>query len=167
MILRPPGSTRTDTRLPYTTLFRSQIDLVVACDTRAIAVVDAARGMDARFTVDANRQRAGDDPQIEFACQFGDPLLNRAAAVGFGDGQLVAFVFAHEREVFGQHGEPRAAAGRLAQQLRGGFEVGDHIIATAHLDRRHRRVHFLRASVLYSPWESIFSNCGLSQPPYT
>src|SRR3546814_8671357 len=68
--------------------------------------------------------------------------------VGFGDGQLVAFVFAHEREVFGQHGEPRAAAGRLAQQLRGGFEVGDHIIATAHLDRSHRRVHFLRASVL-------------------
>src|SRR3546814_15112545 len=42
-----------------------QMDLVIACDTRAIAVVDAARGMDARFTVDANRQRAGDDPQIE------------------------------------------------------------------------------------------------------
>src|SRR3546814_12147306 len=27
-----------------------QMDLVIACDTRAIAVVDAARGMDARFT---------------------------------------------------------------------------------------------------------------------
>src|SRR3546814_19000336 len=87
--------------------------------------------------------------------------------VGFGDGQLVAFVFAHEREVLGQHGEPRAAAGRLAQQLRGGFEVGDHIIATAHLDRSHRRVHFLRSSVLSAECESNLSNCGLSQPPYT
>src|SRR3546814_14792608 len=91
------------------------MDLVVACDTRAIAVVDAARGMDARFTVDANRQRAGDDPQIEFACQFGDTLLNRAAAVCFGDGQLVAFVFAHEREVSGLHGETLAAAGLIVR----------------------------------------------------
>src|SRR3546814_3818592 len=29
MLRRPPGSTRTDTLFPYTTLFRSEIDLVV------------------------------------------------------------------------------------------------------------------------------------------
>src|SRR3546814_20044751 len=38
MILRPPRSTRTDTLFPYTTLFRSGIDVVeVLADGRSIA----------------------------------------------------------------------------------------------------------------------------------
>src|SRR3546814_10698782 len=38
MILRPPRSTRTDTLFPYTTLFRSELDLAVHVHDRQVGV---------------------------------------------------------------------------------------------------------------------------------
>src|SRR3546814_12817856 len=50
MIRRPPRSTRTDTRFPYTTLFRCKIgDQVRAQTARAESAGVAARLSDARF----------------------------------------------------------------------------------------------------------------------
>src|SRR3546814_12307826 len=43
MILRPPGSTRTGTLFPYTTLFRSERARAVACEHRAVAAHDDRR----------------------------------------------------------------------------------------------------------------------------
>src|SRR3546814_10521600 len=65
MIRRPPRSTRTDTRFPYTTLFRSDdgIDgysgftgLAVANDKFALATADRHHGID---SLDACLQRLG------------------------------------------------------------------------------------------------------------
>src|SRR3546814_1278041 len=52
MIRRPPRSTRTDTLFPYTTLFRSLLD--VPCPVGAVVVRDALRGLRRRAGV---RQR--------------------------------------------------------------------------------------------------------------
>src|SRR3546814_1025375 len=52
MIRRPPGSTRTDTLFPYTTLFRSGVDIVFAGQIVAEAPImpDPAQMMDRRIT---------------------------------------------------------------------------------------------------------------------
>src|SRR3546814_4108476 len=78
MIRRPPGSTLTDTRLPYTTLFRSDPHLhAVGGQHFQRAVAGRLRQ---RVRVDAQEQRAV------------DALLLAVLADGLGDGQDVLLV---------------------------------------------------------------------------
>src|SRR3546814_4939986 len=63
MLRRPPRSTRTDTRFPYTTLFRSITARAAGLDAFGVEIAD--------FEVDFARQRLarvrpGDDPQDVF-----------------------------------------------------------------------------------------------------
>src|SRR3546814_14159188 len=63
MIRRPPRSTRTDTLFPYTTLFRSpvelhlRVDLGIALDLVDVAVEDAAIAVAGIGEVEARRER--------------------------------------------------------------------------------------------------------------
>src|SRR3546814_19872269 len=64
MIRRPPRATRTDTLFPYTTLCRSDVDLVTSADRQVRARADTARALalDADRAVGGQRHRpAGRD----------------------------------------------------------------------------------------------------------
>src|SRR3546814_17407637 len=75
MIRRPPGSTRTDTRFPYTTLFRS--DLAAGVSRQRRDHVDAARGLEGGDPL----ARPGDDVvRVDRHARFGhDDRLHRLA----------------------------------------------------------------------------------------
>src|SRR3546814_2202831 len=60
MIRRPPRSTRTDTLLPYTTLFRSGADRVVVARDHELDAVGVAVGVDHGHDGDAQLVRLGD-----------------------------------------------------------------------------------------------------------
>src|SRR3546814_5750183 len=60
MIRRPPRSTRTDTLLPYTTLFRSGADRVVVARDHELDAVGVAVGVDHGHDGDAELVRLGD-----------------------------------------------------------------------------------------------------------
>src|SRR3546814_1924679 len=81
MIRLPPGSTRTDTLFPYTTLFRSLAGAgrIIAIDTRA-APLERARAFGATDVV----QAAIDDPRHE-------ALVDRIRAMTGGRGVDHAF----------------------------------------------------------------------------
>src|SRR3546814_18226597 len=49
MLRRPPRSTRTDTRFPYTTLFRSRYDLIEKNEKHVAAIAKAAKAADGIF----------------------------------------------------------------------------------------------------------------------
>src|SRR3546814_2513691 len=53
MIRRPPRSTRTDTLVPYTTLFRSHTDDVVSSDAKPSVALRAGRKSSMRLAIDA------------------------------------------------------------------------------------------------------------------
>src|SRR3546814_20719060 len=62
MIRRPPRSTRTDTLFPYTTLFRSMIDVFMARPPVALARKSSAMASPAaQFAAFTRRQRSGPD----------------------------------------------------------------------------------------------------------
>src|SRR3546814_8441618 len=74
MIRRPPRSTRTDTRFPYTTLFRSLgVARLLGGDRQDLIVIDARRQIDV----------AGQPPDL---------------AQGFGIVDIAALVLDHQRE---------------------------------------------------------------------
>src|SRR3546814_17609504 len=58
MVRRPPRSTRTDTRFPYTTLFRSQRDLGDL--KRSSVAIDVATAIDQRWHPARADRHAGD-----------------------------------------------------------------------------------------------------------
>src|SRR3546814_15492524 len=74
MIRRPPRSTRTDTLLPYTTLFRSRMAAVA--NDRAQPLADAAAVHDLR-----HRARPGAD-RLHAVALRGATLMAPAAAAG-------------------------------------------------------------------------------------
>src|SRR3546814_1110492 len=76
MTRRPPGSTRTDTLFPYTTLFRSlshamraelqqaPVDIGLLVDWAQAELADADAGRDARIDVQPGLQAWGDERQL-------------------------------------------------------------------------------------------------------
>src|SRR3546814_15619596 len=83
MIRRPPRSTRTDTRFPYTTLFRGLgVARLLGGDRQDLIVIDARRQIDV----------AGQPPDL---------------AQGFGIVDIAALVLDHQRE------RQRIAEGRM------------------------------------------------------
>src|SRR3546814_20122763 len=92
MLLRPPGPTRTDTLVPYTTLFRSQGDDSLPLEHRIPAIAGEAyqQRVDAAALVIAGRVeiRLGID---EFLMLGADaPAVLGLGALGEGRDQLLA-----------------------------------------------------------------------------
>src|SRR3546814_9668855 len=107
MIRRPPGSTLTDTRLPYTTLFRSDPHLHAVGGQHFHRAV--AGRLRQRVRVDAQEQRAV------------DALLLAVLADGLGDGQYVLLVEAAVERT-------AAMAGSAERHpLRGDRRIGLHV----------------------------------------
>src|SRR3546814_12869227 len=75
MIRRPPRSTRTDTLFPYTTLFRSVVDLRAPGD--GLAVGDL-RGADVGVDLELAAHAVDDDVEVQLA----HALDHRLAALG-------------------------------------------------------------------------------------
>src|SRR4029077_14351609 len=83
------------------------------------------------------RHRAPHDPQLQRPRGGGQELLHRTCAVGLGHGALVAVLEADEGEVLRQRRELGAARRRLLELLARLREVGGHVGAGGHLDRRN------------------------------
>ncbi len=79
------------------------------------------------------RQGAADDPQAEAAGGAGKKVLNRAAAGFFAHAHFVGVGLAHEAEIFGQHGQPRALGRGLFEQALGALQIGGDGGAGNHL----------------------------------
>src|SRR3546814_9738406 len=85
MIRRPPRSTRIDTPLPYTTLFRSGVANETAACRAVVAAVDARRCI----AVAGNRQRPGP----------GDRAFSRLRHQHLGAGRRIVFAACGNRRL--------------------------------------------------------------------
>src|SRR3546814_3213577 len=121
MIRRPPRSTRTDTLFPYTTLFRSDLQLVVVESVDQIAGDDAVRQRIALRRAERER-RVGErrDPLLvdQIFAMLDDlpvrhqPLPDRRQAF-----EHAAVAVALERTIGSNAGERLLDAGKIAEQI--------------------------------------------------
>src|SRR3546814_88143 len=144
MIRRPPRSTRTDTLFPYTTLFRSNLDLIIG---------DVRHRVD-RQPVEGKRANGGDDDGEQ---QDKPALLDRPCDDAGDHGLILVARFALadlglEREASGGGdlfvtGQARTDDHRIARRIaelnRGRLEAGGRSdeydrLALEALDRRRR-----------------------------
>src|SRR3546814_13259190 len=107
MVRRPPRSTRTDTRFPYTTLFRSAAGAVERAGERGL---------------DALRVEVGGEAEVGIADHVAARVRTQAqAAVGRGDGHVALPGVAHrtqpavDRDLAAQH--PWPAVDRKSTRL--------------------------------------------------
>src|SRR3546814_7580590 len=123
MIRRPPRSTRTDTRFPYTTLFRSLQRRLVAgpCGVDALVVrgqYHQQLGLDLRHVL--QRRRAAVERR-----RGGEVRQARGEEVGHGAAPAEA-----------HRAEPAVAALDLAQETGGGEEVLAHLVLVELAEQR-------------------------------
>src|SRR3546814_2099035 len=80
MIRRPPGSTRTDTLFPYTTLFRSRLDFMFAT---APSVMGQIRAGKLRALAVSTDKRSPSLPDLPTVAESGFPDFDAGPWFGF------------------------------------------------------------------------------------
>src|SRR3546814_15479204 len=120
MVRRPPGSTRTDTLVPYTTLFRSKEKLRPALQPAGTRGDDYARGKDAEITVAL-------EVLPEIAAPSIDGLKLERLTVAAGDAAVMAKIdeFAAQMKRFEDAPKTKKAA------------AGDHDRTSTRLNSSH------------------------------
>ena len=113
------------------------MDLVVACDARAVGTVRQQRLLDARGIAAIDRHAAADHDHAKLPGALGKKILLRPCSVPLAQRIAIRSVAAHETEVLRQQREARARTSGLFEQRRGLREIGGHVVDRDHLDRRN------------------------------